>query len=144
VGEFSRVGEARLVSTGDPDSDVFQTYAHRFQVFVPAASVKDAADERMLRRALNAARPAHTAYDLCLVAPRFRVGIQSSIGLDTVIGSYPRARLTDVAQDGEVAPSAPPKNRLGYDTVLAAIDADDAGFRLSKQGARAGVDTILR
>ena len=30
-------------------------------------------------------KPAHTRYDLCLVEPRFRVGLQSTVGLDTII-----------------------------------------------------------
>jgi phage tail-like protein len=143
LGEFSRVGEARLVSAGDPEGDVFRVYAHRFQVFAPAASVKTANDERMLRRALDAVKPGHTAYDLCLVEPRFRIGVQSSLGLDTMIGGYPAARLA-CGKDDEAAPSGPPRSRLGYDTVLSAGEVSDAGFRLTRPGVRAGVDAILR
>ena len=63
-----------MVSTGDPQRDAFHEYAHRFRVFVPAAWVRSAEDERMVRRAVDAEKPAHTAYELCLVEPRFRVG----------------------------------------------------------------------
>ena len=80
LGVYAREGEARLVSTGDPQRDLFHEYAHRFRVFVPAGWVRTAEQERMLRRAIEAEKPAHTAYDLCLVEPRFRVGVQSTVG----------------------------------------------------------------
>jgi phage tail-like protein len=82
LGVFAREGQTRMISTGDPHRDAFQEYAHRFRVFVPAAWAQSAEDERMIRRAVDAERPAQTAYDLCLVEPRFRVGVQSTVGLD--------------------------------------------------------------
>jgi hypothetical protein len=84
---------------------------------VPSAWIRSADDESKLRRAIDAEKPAHTVYDLCLVEPRFRVGVQSTVGIDTVIGGFPRARLgcRDSSQD---PPSRQPRNRLGYDMVL--------------------------
>ena len=131
-------GSAALVSTGDPERDLFHEYAHRFKVFVPAAWVRTASDERMLRRAIDAAKPAHTQYDLCLVEPRFRVGLQSTVGIDTLVGAYPEARLACSHED-EGAPSRAPRQRLGYDTVLARRPDDDAPVAPK----RVGVDTIL-
>lgn len=117
LGTFARAGEARLVSTGEPETDLFGEHAHRFQVFLPAAWVRTAGDERLLRHALETAKPAHTAYDLCLVEPRFRVGYQSTVGLDTVIGACPHARLA-CRHESDLPPALPPRGRLGYDTVL--------------------------
>ena len=117
LGVFSTEGEAELVSVGDPERDVFTEYAHRFRVYVPAAWVRTESDERMLRRALDAEKPAHTQYDLCLVEPRFRLGAQSTIGLDTVIGAAPSLRLGCASCTSD-APSLPPAGRLGFDTVL--------------------------
>lgn len=119
LGVYSTEGEAELVSVGDPERDVFTEYAHRFRVYVPAAWVRTEADERMIRRALDAEKPAHTQYDLCLIEPRFRLGAQSTIGLDTVIGAAPSLRL-GCASCSSDAPSLPPAARLGYDTVLSA------------------------
>ncbi|HEX6863314.1 MAG TPA: hypothetical protein VF414_10890, partial [Thermoanaerobaculia bacterium] len=122
-----------------PERDVFHEHAHRFRVFVPSAWVRTAADERRLRRALDTEKPAHTAYDLCLVEPRFRVEVQSTVGLDTVIGGLPVTRLACHGAhdelDGE-APSRPPHGRLGYDTVL-------SGSPGPKAVPRVGVETIL-
>jgi phage tail-like protein len=118
VGVFAREGEVRLVSTGDPQHDLFTEYAHRFRVFVPAAWVRTDEDERMVRRALDSEKPAHTEYDLCLVEPRLRVGGQSTVGLDTIVGGYPRAHLA-CPHETHAPASRPPRNRLGYDTLLA-------------------------
>jgi phage tail-like protein len=117
LGVFATSGSVRMVSTGDPQHDFFQLTAHRFRVFVPAAWVRSAEDERKLRRAINNEKPAHTLYDLCLVEPRFRVGVQSTVGVDTVIGALPSAQLACL-HDADVPASRQPRNRLGYDMVL--------------------------
>jgi hypothetical protein len=158
LGVFAREGEARIVSTGDPCRDAFREYAHRFRVFVPAAWVRSAEDERMVRRAVDAEKPAHTAYDLCLVEPRFRLGVQSTVGLDTIVAATPVARLAcradrcdtecphaseherEHGERYEPAPSLPPSHRLGYDTVLAC--RADGGSRLGT-GLRVGLDATL-
>ena len=117
VGVHSQAGRARLVSTGDPPRDLFHEHAHRFGVFVPAAWVQSQDDERMLRRAVEAEKPAHTKYELCLVEPRLRVGVQCTVGVDTVVGAVPRARLACPGED--VPESLAPRGRIGFDTVLA-------------------------
>jgi phage tail-like protein len=130
---YATEGEARLVSTGDPAHDAFQTLAHRFDVYVPSAWIRSHADEEQLRRALDGEKPAHTAYRLCLVEPLFRVGVQSTVGIDTLIGDYPQAVLA-CADDSRLPPSRAPANRLGYDTVLAGGGCAPG---------RVGIDTFL-
>ena len=141
LGVFAREGEVRLVSTGDPQRELFHEYAHRFRVFVPASWVQTAQAERLVRRALDAEKPAHTRYDLCLIEPRFRVGFQSTIGLDTIIGDYPMARLA-CPHEADVPPSRPPRHRLGYDTILARRPAAGPSLQLAP-GAQLGLETIL-
>jgi phage tail-like protein len=138
---FATEGEVRMVSTGDPERDVLHEYAHRFRVFLPAAWIRSAEDERMIRRALEAEKPAHTQYDLCLVEPHLRVGLQSTVGLDTIIGDYPVIRLGTPCMDGD-PPSRSPRHRLGYDTILGGIAA---GSRQTEVGpsTRVGMDTII-
>ncbi|MCG8353890.1 MAG: phage tail protein [Chloroflexales bacterium] len=138
---YAREGEVRLVSTGDPERDVFHEYAHRFRVFLPGAWVRTADAERMVRRALDSEKPAHTRYDLCLVEPRFRVGVQSTVGLDTIIGGYPVARLAR-QYDDEEAPSRMPRNCLGYDTILAGRTTGAGGLPITAH-TRVGIDTLL-
>ena len=135
---FGEADSVRLVSTGDPARDVFHQYSHRFTIVVPAAWVRTDEDERMLRRAIDAEKPAHTSYDLRLIEPRFRVGVQSTVGIDTIVGGCPAARVGGTATS---APGRPPRNRLGYDTVLGGRAPRPAGVRLSD--SRIGLDTIL-
>jgi phage tail-like protein len=140
---FAQEGQARLISTGDPEHDIFTVYAHRFRVFLPAAWVQTADQETMVRRALDAEKPAQTVYDLCLVEPRFRVGIQSTAGMDTIIGAYPVTRLAcgETTGSAAAAPSLPPRGRLGYDTILGGPRPEP--FRLAT-AMRLEKDTILR
>lgn len=141
LDRFAQEGQARLVSFGEPEDDAFQEFAHRFRVFVPSSWIRTAKDEAMLRRALDAEKPAHTAYELHLVEPRFRVGIQSTVGIDTIIGAIPRARLA-CPHDTDIPACRPPHYRLGYDTVLSAGPTRGPQLRLDPS-ARVGVDTIL-
>ncbi|MBI3785371.1 MAG: hypothetical protein HY270_18420 [Deltaproteobacteria bacterium] len=141
LGVYSRADEVRLISTGDPQRDLFHEHAHRFRVVVPSAWVPTAQAERMLRRAVDAEKPAHTTYDLCLVEPRFRVGIQSTVGVDTVLGSYFRTSLA-CRHDCDVPPSRPPHGLLGYDIVLATRPQPQGGLALQPP-LRVGIDTRL-
>ncbi len=65
---------------------MFRHYAHAFRVYVPAAWVPSPAAQALLQRAIDLQRPAHTSFSLVLVEPRFRIGDQSTLGLDSVIG----------------------------------------------------------
>jgi phage tail-like protein len=116
VGVFDRLGQVELVSNGDPDLDIFRHYAHAFRVYVPASFLRNAADEALLRRAIDLHRPAHTTYELVLVEPRFLIGVQSTIALDSVIGA-PTPGVLPCATDDD-PPSRPPHQRLGYDNTL--------------------------
>jgi hypothetical protein len=124
IGVYDREGEVELVSVGDPALDVFRHSAHRFRVYVPSAWVRTAAQEALLRRAIVAQTPAHTSYELVLVAPRFRVGVQSTVALDTVVGAPATPGLA-CPTDDEPA-SRPPHERLGFDLVLGAGRSDAA------------------
>jgi phage tail-like protein len=113
---FDQEGEVELVSTGEPDLDLFRRYAHSFRVFIPASWVRTAATEALLRRAIDLQRPAHTIFDLVLVEPRFAIGFQSTLDLDAVVGGDERWQL---ASDREpVREGRAPYSRLGFDTTI--------------------------
>jgi phage tail-like protein len=141
LGELATEGEVRLVSTGDPERDVFHRYAHRFRVFVPAACLRTVDDELALRRAIDEEKPVHTGYDLCLVEPRLRVGVQATVGVDTVVGAVPAARLA-AANDRQAGAGRPPSNRLGYDSVLSGPAGNEPRIRLGGD-VRVGVSTTV-
>jgi len=133
LGGFSQAGEVELVSTGDPERDLFHHFAHRFRVYVPAAWIRTAAHEQLLRRAIEAEMPAHVKYDLCLVEAGLRVGIQSTVGLDTIIGDPPPYQM---AREPEKQPaSLPSRNQLGVSAVLS---GKRPGPAVLDSGARVG------
>jgi phage tail-like protein len=128
VGVFDREGEIELVSAGEPDLDLFRHYAHRFRIYAPASWVRTPEAEALLRRAIDLQRPAHTTFDLVLVEPRFRIGEQSTLELDTVIGGDLSLRLGCATDAAGRAPSS----LLGYDTTI-------AGRRRVSQGPAIGL-----
>jgi phage tail-like protein len=130
LGVYDREGEVELVSAGDPATDLFRHYAHAFRVYVPAQWVRTPAHEALIRRAIELQKPAHATYELVLVEPRFRIGDQSTVALDTVIGD-PLAQplLCATVED---APSRPPYQRLGFDTTLGGSSAPEYGSALER------------
>jgi hypothetical protein len=81
--------QTKLDTTQDPYRDPFHVYAHKFSVFVPACYRESEAKRRTLENLLKSESPGHTQHQLVYVEPRFRIGFQAMIGLDTVVGRYP-------------------------------------------------------
>jgi hypothetical protein len=131
LGDFSRIGDFQLLDTGDPLHDPFDVYAHRFTVFVPAAGARDAGASAAIRQVVELAKPAHAEATVEIVEPRFRIGMQSLLGLDTVVGRYP-----DAVVEGEA--------RVGYDSVLGP-SADEAQPPTIRVGIRSriGSNTVI-
>jgi len=88
-----QLGHVRLISVGDPALDLFTRHANRFAVYVPAALAPRQADREMLRRAIAAEAPAHTAADLVLVRPALCLGRQSQLGIDSLLAAPSPIRL---------------------------------------------------
>lgn len=106
LDENSQIGSFQLIDSGDPLRDPFHQQAHQFTVFVPLCRSDDPGIQRQtLERILEMAKPSHTLGSIQLVEPRFRVGIQSFVGVDSIIGKYPSEVITG-------------QGSLGYDTVL--------------------------
>ncbi len=85
----AQLGTTLLITTPDPFHDPFLVYANKFTVFVPAAIGASDQKKRGLINLLEAEKPAHTQYQIEYVSPRMRIGFQSMIGLDSVVGRYP-------------------------------------------------------
>ena len=102
----AQIGVTTLDTVPDPLRDPFHVYAHKFSVFVPARIRDDALERRALERLLRLEAPAHTEVDIRYVEPRYRVGVQASIGLDGVIARTPRGVTLDSSRLRR-APSCP-------------------------------------
>lgn len=143
--ETARLGVTQLKTSQDPYRDPFHVHAHRLSVFVPAACLSSAGMARALEMLLRAEVPGHVQWDLIPVEPRFRIGVQSMLGLDAVIGY--RAAPVRLADQGCGPGSGP---GLGRATVLAEgpkgkTGTGEGGARHLRVGTRRiGMDTTLQ
>ena len=109
LNENAQVGHSRLTTTQNPLRDPFHVYAHKFSVFVPARYGRAEGERRALQNLLRLEIPAHTQMQLEFVEPRFRIGFQAAIGLNTVVGRYPEGvTLSETTLGGTSVLSAPP------------------------------------
>ena len=105
LGTTAILDQSQLIRDDEFGSPLFSDVAHQFSVLVPrSATMSPGALERM-RTVVEAAMPAHTAYQFCVIDPLMRVGYQASVGIDTVVAG------------------PPPSMRLGEDAVLGATAA---------------------
>jgi phage tail-like protein len=110
VGSTAFVNGSHLVDGEEPGAALFQDLAHRFCVQVYAAAFRERGERETLVHLLDREKPAHTAYHLCVLEPRFRVGFQARIGVDSIVG----VGLGDPAMEQG--------QRLGVDTQLTATE----------------------
>lgn len=126
----AQIGNFQLIDSGDPLRDPFHAYAHQFTIFVPLRSDDDQ-QRQTLARIVELAKPAHTLACIELVQPRMKIGTQSFIGINTVIGQYPAGVV--MGEGG-----------LGYDTLLgpSAPEASPPAMQIG-QRSRIGSSTRL-
>jgi phage tail-like protein len=87
--------------------------AYRFCVVTDAYRVRQPGVLDELHRIVRRESPAHTDYRVHVVAPELRVGLQSRIGIDAVVGTEPGAGLDEAS--------------LGIDSRLTASDVARIG-----------------
>jgi phage tail-like protein len=107
LGVYSRIGDVQLRDSGDPQTDPFDIHAHRFTLYLPWSGAGDL-ERQTLERIIEEAKPAHTQGDLMLVEPLMRVGSQSIVGVNTVVGCYPSGVTLESTRLGQssLSPSA--------------------------------------
>lgn len=113
--DASELGEGTLRDLGSPSTDPVTLHANRVTVFLPRALAPTDDDVRGLRNTLTREQPAAVSLELRFVHPRMRVGRQATLGVDTILGIYPVARLAAPTDGGDDAPPA----RLDFDCLLA-------------------------
>lgn len=123
---------SQLKTSQDPHRDPFHVYAHQFSVFVPSRFKSSETDRRALESLLEREKPGHTQYQLEFVEPRFRIGYQSTIGFDSVVGRYPEGINLDK--------NALTRTPLGKSTVLGSSMEREDGPSM-KIGRRSSIGT---
>ena len=126
VSTSAVLDQSHLITVDEFGSPLFTDVAYQFSVMVFRGQVQCADSLTRIRAILDQEKPAHTAYHLCIVEPRMRVGFQCRLGIDTVVGGPGRSLSLGSDQI------------LGQDTVL----AGSAETRLGA-GSRLGVTTRL-
>jgi phage tail-like protein len=100
LGQTAQLGATRLDISQNPLLDPFNAAANRFSLFLPASFVATAPQRAQLGRLVDEHRPADALASIIPVHARMRIGIQASIGFDTVIGCWPSGVTLDAAQLG--------------------------------------------
>lgn len=117
----TRIGEGVLRDfppAAQSSADPVYLDAHRYSVFVPASLLPTEHDVRGLQAVMQREAPAHAIGCIEAVQPRLILGRQATLGVDTVVGAYPRARL---AEAGESPDSG---YYLNFDALIAEGDAE--------------------
>ena len=83
------VGESGPLAEYQIGLPLFAEDAHRFCVVVDAYRASDPQIVLEIRRIVEREKPAHTDWRLDLIAPELRVGFQSRIGIDAIVGGDP-------------------------------------------------------
>lgn len=122
------VGQSGPLAKSDFGMPLFSEDAHLFTVSLPAALLPTAAQRELLRRVIEAEKPAYTDYHLCFVEASMRVGFQARVGIDSIVAGPPEP----MAMSGSI---------FGQESYLGADDDGRAG-RVGKQ-ARVGQQTRL-
>jgi phage tail-like protein len=81
---------SNLVAAEDFGGAMFGDVAHQFlvQVYRGQAYSEDAV--ALVRRLVEREKPAHTRYEVCVVEPLMRLGVQARIGIDSIVAPVPQ------------------------------------------------------
>jgi phage tail-like protein len=106
LDSYSQIGSFQLTSKPEPRVEALNWGAHQFTVFFLADPYGSDNIEQQINQVVEREKPAHTQHLICPVLPRFRVGVQATVGTDTVVGGISYLVLNRLAT-------------LGYDSILA-------------------------
>jgi phage tail-like protein len=120
VGTSAVLDQSHLISNEDFGAPLFNSVAHQFSVQVYRSQLMCPDAPAKVRTIINQEKPAHTAYHLCIIDPRFRVGFQSRIGIDTVVAGPPRSLAlgSDQGLGFDSTLAGPPPSLLGTESRL--------------------------
>lgn len=107
-----------LTPQEDYAAHLFEDVAHQFTVRLYRGATHSEDAVALARAVLDSERPAHTAYHLCIVEPRLRVGVQARLGVDAIVASSPEPTLLDDVGAAGLVLDGPPAGRLGEGTRI--------------------------
>ena len=93
LGTSATLDQSHLTRGDDFGAALFEDVAHRFCVAVYCAELRRPGALDAVRAVIEREKPAHTTCHLRVIEPRMRVGVQSRVGLDAIVGQAPPAVL---------------------------------------------------
>jgi phage tail-like protein len=109
LGSSAVVDQSQLTTGEDFGAALFEDLAHHFCVRVYCGELTRPRALDTVREVLDREKPAHCTYDLCVIEPRMRVGVQASIGIDSIVGGGPPpAGISKPLGSGALAAAAEP------------------------------------
>lgn len=102
LGTSAVLDRSHLIADNEFAAPLFEDVAHQFTAQIYRGQLKCANTLPQIRRVIDREKPAHTAYHLCVIEPRMRVGFQARVGIDTFIaGEAAEMRLNQGLVLGE-------------------------------------------
>jgi phage tail-like protein len=86
LGTTATLDRSHLITDVEFGAPLFEDVAHRFTVVIYPDAVGSARKKAELTAVIERDKPAHTDWQLCVIQPAMRVGFQSLVGIDTVVG----------------------------------------------------------
>jgi hypothetical protein len=130
LDDNAQLGVTQLKLERDPIRDPFHAEAHIFSIFLPAGSARKPVARQQIEALIRAETPAHTKPIVHWVEPNMCLGLQSTLGFDSVIGMrHPPPLTLDTA-------------KLGRASVLRRDGLPAVGVPLER-GTRLGAGTRL-
>ena len=86
LGVYSRVGYFKLTGEPEPDVEPLAWGANEFTVFFDCNPYEVTSTQQNVSQVVEREKPAYTQANYAPVFPRFRVGVQSTLGVDSRIG----------------------------------------------------------
>ena len=101
VGATATLDYSHLITDQDFGAPLFEDLAHQFNVQVYRSQLGCTGTLPKIKAVIEREKPAHTAYHLCIIEPRLRIGFQARVGIDAVVGGQPGKLKLDEAMIGE-------------------------------------------
>ncbi|MDZ7268430.1 MAG: phage tail protein I [candidate division KSB1 bacterium] len=113
VGTTATLDQSHLITNEEFGAPLFESVAHQFAVHVYRGEVNTAEKEEKVRSLIGREKPAHSDYHLCVIEPRMRVGLQSRVGIDTVVAGPPEVLRLNEELRKRSSLSGIPAGRIG-------------------------------
>jgi phage tail-like protein len=88
LGVYSRVGYFELTGAPEPDIEPLNWGANEFTVFFDCDPYQVSTTQQNVTQVVEQEKPAYTKANYAPVFPRMRVGVQSTLGVDSRIGEF--------------------------------------------------------